>query len=142
MCIDRQSDAINYLSQKISFDDIMTFIRHKSVPDDMRASFCKLLNNLYIDRQPRERLNLNQMTFYWNLIPDKVNKSFKNLIGANTGEFQVIKDFIEQYLQRLVTDEKSFEIMVSSNNFFKNLIILLLYGFDSCKTFVRFLANH
>lgn len=132
MCIDRQSDAINYLSQKISFDDIMSFIRHKSVPDDLRASFCKLLNNLYIDRQPRERLNLNQVIFYWNLIPDKVNKSFKDLLGVNTGEFQVIKDFIDQYLKRLIADEKFFKIMVSFNGFLeleKFYCCIVLKGF-------------
>lgn len=114
MCVDRQSDAINYFSQKISFDDLITFIKCDSVPDELRASFCKLLNNLYIDRQPRERINLNQATFYWKLIPDKINKNFKEVLNGNHGEFQVIKDFIEQFLRRLVLD----------GNFFKNMVSL------------------
>ena len=116
MCIDRQSDAINYFSQKISFDDIMAFIRHEYVPDELRASFCKLLNNLFIDRQPRDRLNMNQVYFYWKLIPDKINKNLKDLLFGNYGEFQVIKDFIEQYLKRLVVDGKFFKDMVSKKH--------------------------
>ncbi|CAG9800819.1 unnamed protein product [Chironomus riparius] len=113
MCIGRQSDAINFLSQKIRFDDIMAFIRHENVPDDLRASFCKLLNNLYIDRQPRERLNLNQIAYYWKLIPDKVNKNLKDMFSGNYGEFQIIKDFIGEYLKRLILDEKLFKKMIT-----------------------------
>lgn len=120
ICIGRQNDAINYLSQSVSLKTTMTFILNDKVPDKLRAAFCQLLSYLYIDRQPRERININLGTISWNDIPEKTNK--KDGKNAYQNEFEVAQKFINQYLQNLASSEPLFREMVCNLKLFKIIV--------------------
>lgn len=112
MCIGRHNEAINYISQKISPEIIMIFITNAKVPDELRASFCKLFLYLYVDRSPREPINLNIEKVTWKDIPEKINKNFKEIKNDLQNEFADIRRFIKEYLQNLTQNGDSFNAMV------------------------------
>lgn len=111
LCTGRHNDAISYFAQQISFNTIMVFVTDSRFPDELRAVFCKFLNNLYVDRPPRERVNMNLTTIKWKNIPEKFMKG--GCLKASQSEFADVQKFIEQYLNNLTLNEKTFVEMVS-----------------------------
>ena len=57
MCLDRSYNAITELCRHFSYPELTSLVVNERLPDQIRASFTKLLLRLYIDRFPHGRLS-------------------------------------------------------------------------------------
>ncbi|NXB71185.1 ITPR1 protein, partial [Donacobius atricapilla] len=151
MCLDRQYLAINEISGQLDVDLILRCMADENLPYDLRASFCRLMLHMHVDRDPQEQklywgeralcicmlsfvlFSFLFCSFFFPLFSYDSSGTSKDEIKER---FAQTMEFVEEYLRDVVCqrfpfsdkekNKLTFEVVV---NLARNLIYFGFYNF-------------
>ncbi|XP_035381388.1 inositol 1,4,5-trisphosphate receptor type 2 isoform X1 [Electrophorus electricus] len=142
MCLDRQYLAINQISTHMPVELILRCMCDECLPFNLRASFCRLMLHMHVDRDPQEAVVPVRYARLWNEIPSKVtvkeyDYEFRDMSREDMkNKLASTMDFVDEYLKDVLVqsfpfgDEEKNELTLEVVNLARNLVYFGFYSFD------------
>ncbi|XP_075997943.1 inositol 1,4,5-trisphosphate-gated calcium channel ITPR2 [Genypterus blacodes] len=149
MCLDRQYLAINQISSQLPVDLILRCMFDDCLPYNLRASFCRLMLHMHVDRDPQEAVVPVRYARLWTEIPSKISIHEFEYESADTSreemkrKFAPTMEFVEEYLKDVVSqsfpfgDKDKNELTLEVVNLARHLVYFGFYSFSELLRLTR-----
>lgn len=118
-CVSHQTKSIRILSKKLPLSLLQKCIANPELPPELRASFCRLLLNLYLIGDPQKITAPINLRRRWADIPTTNSiEQYDRCESHSSGQFKATMEFVEQYLRDLTSASN---MNLNYNTFFNDL---------------------
>ncbi|XP_060931821.1 inositol 1,4,5-trisphosphate receptor type 2 isoform X2 [Limanda limanda] len=149
MCLDRQYLAINQISCQLPVDLILRSMFDDCLPYNLRASFCRLMLHMHVDRDPQEAVVPVRYARLWTEIPSTITVHEFEYDSTDSSreemkrKFAPTMEFVEDYLKDVVCqnfpfgDKDKNELTLEVVNLARNLVYFGFYSFSELLRLTR-----
>uniref|UniRef100_A0A7N6BBH0 Inositol 1,4,5-trisphosphate receptor n=1 Tax=Anabas testudineus TaxID=64144 RepID=A0A7N6BBH0_ANATE len=149
MCLDRQYLAIDQITRQLPVDLILRCMFDDGLPYNLRASFCRLMLHMHVDRDPQEAVVPVRYARLWTEIPSKITINEFEYESTDTSreemkrKFAHTMEFVEEYLNDVVSqpfpfgDSDKNELTLEVVNLARNLVYFGFYSFNELLRLTR-----
>uniref|UniRef100_A0A673N2D8 Inositol 1,4,5-trisphosphate receptor n=1 Tax=Sinocyclocheilus rhinocerous TaxID=307959 RepID=A0A673N2D8_9TELE len=149
MCLDRQYLAINQISNQLPVDLILRCMFDDCLPYNLRASFCRLMLHMHVDRDPQEAVVPVRYARLWTEIPSKISVNEYDYEFRDTSreemkrKFAPTMHFVDEYLKDVFSqpdpfgDKEKNELTLEVVHLARNLVYFGFYSFNALLCLTR-----